>query len=487
MREAWWRRAFGVGAFALVAACSDRTPAGDATGQDTSPTIGATSSHDWTRFGWNAARTNAATDSTGIDSANVATLVRQQVALDGTVDASPIYLHGIQVNGAAHDVFVVTTTYGKTLAIDARTGSILWRFTPPGYSDFAGSFQITTATPVADPSRLFVYAAAPDGNIRKLSVADGSVVWATPITQLPTREKIASALNYDRGHVIGTTGGYIGDAPPYQGHVAVIDGASGQVVGIWNAHCSDRNAIIAPTSCSQSGSAIWGRAGAVVDGATGDLFVATGNGQWDGATQWGDAVVELDPTASRVVGNFTPTNTADLNSADIDVGSTSPVLLAAGLIAQSGKDGRIRVLDLAAIRVAGAHQGGERQNIGGPSGSAVFTAPAVWQAGGTTWLFGADGGGTAAWTLSGSQLQPSWSNRTPGTSPVVAGGLLFVFHPAGGGLVVYNPESGHEIARLDAGRGHWNSPIVVDGMIALPEGNANDHATTGTLNIYHMP
>ena len=35
--------------------------------------------------------------------------------------------------------------------------------------------------------------------------------------------------------------------------------------------------------------------------------------------------------------------------------------------------------------------------------------------------------------------------------------------------------------------GHWNSPIVVDGKITLPEGNANRHATTGVLDIWSLP
>src|SRR5215470_12280587 len=156
------------------------TEAPGATHDSTQPPSGqppsAASTHDWTRFGWDAARSNASTDPTGIDSGNVATMQRQQVLIDGTVDASPIYLHGVQVNGAAHDVFVVTTTYGKTLAIDAADGSILWRFTPPDYDSFAGSYRITTSTPVADPDRQFIYAAAPDGFIRKLAVNDGRVV-----------------------------------------------------------------------------------------------------------------------------------------------------------------------------------------------------------------------------------------------------------------------------------------------------------------------
>ena len=35
---------------------------------------------------------------TGITAANVAKLTRRQVSLDGTVDSSPIYLHGVSVH-----------------------------------------------------------------------------------------------------------------------------------------------------------------------------------------------------------------------------------------------------------------------------------------------------------------------------------------------------------------------------------------------------
>src|ERR1700716_1067294 len=182
----------------------------------------ASAGHDWTRFGRNPARGRAATFATGVTAANVKSLTRQQVQLDGTADSSPIYLHAVQVGGATHDVFFVTTTYGKTLAIDAATGKVLWQFTPPGYSSWAGSAQITTATPVADPSRQWIYAGSSGGTVYKLAVADGHSAWGVSITKLPSREKIAAALNFASGHVIATTGGYIGDAPPYKGHVAII-------------------------------------------------------------------------------------------------------------------------------------------------------------------------------------------------------------------------------------------------------------------------
>jgi outer membrane protein assembly factor BamB len=421
-------------------------------------------------------------DETGITAANVAALRRQQVTLDGTVDASPIYLHGVRVNGGTHDVFFVTTTYGKTLAIDADSGSILWRFTPSGYESWAGSRRITTATPVADPSREFIYAASPDGHVQKLAVADGRVVWSTAITTLPEREKIASPLNYDRGGVIATTGGYIGDAPPYQGHVAILDPASGRLVHVWNSLCSDRLQLIDPHSCAESGNAIWGRAGAVIDSTTGDIFVATGNGKWDGRTNWGDAAIAIDSSATKIIDNYTPANTEELSARDADLGSTSPVLLGGGYVAQGGKDGRIRLLSVRRMAGARAHKGGELSTVSTPSGTDLFTAPAVYRRKTSTWLFAGDNGGTAAYRLKNGHLAVAWRTGTGGTSPVVAGGLVWVYDP-GGGLNVYTL-GGRHVATLACGGGHWNSPIVVDGRVALPEGNSNDHATSGVLDIW---
>ena len=415
-------------------------------------------------------------------------LRRQVVQLDGTVDASPIYLHAAQIGGSAHDVFFVTTTYGKTEAIDASSGTVLWRFTPAGYSSWAGSYRITNATPVADPSRRFVYSTSPDGRIHKLAVDDGREVWSTAITLLPEREKIAAPLNFWKGRVIATTGGYVGDAPPYQGHVAILDAASGKLLRVWNSLCSDRTGLIDPKSCAASDSAIWSRTGATIDPATGDLLVATGNAPWDGRVNWGDSALKLSPNGT-LLQNWTPVNEAELNTTDADLGSTSPALLGSGYLAQGGKDGKIRLLRLARMNGtahAGPRKGGELQTVSTPSGGALLTAIAVWRSHGRTWIFAADFGGTAAWVLRGGRLHQVWRNGTAGTSPVVAGGLLYVYDP-GGSLRVYAPGSGRQLASLVAGAGHWNSPIVVAGRIALPEGNANDHRTSGLLDIWRLP
>jgi len=441
--------------------------------------------HDWTQFGWDVARSSASSESTGIDSATVSSLHRQQVPIDGIVDASVIYLHGVSVQGATHDVFFMTTSYGKTLAVDADSGSILWEFTPQGYADWAGSRQVTTSTPAADPDRQSIYAASPDGHVQKLAISDGHALWSTAITRLPRREKIASPLTFFRGKVIAVTGGYIGDAPPYQGHVAILDAGTGKLEHVWNSLCSNQRELLDPQSCRSTRSAIWGRAGAVVDTTTGHIFIATGNGPWNGSTDWSDATLELNADATQLLGNFTPTNTEELAQSDRDVGSTSPILLGEGLVAQGGKDGTIRLLDWQAMRGDAPHRGGEKQIVSTPSGGRMYTAGAVLHSGSVTELFVSDDNATQAWSLKEGRLVSLWKNAKGGTSPVIAGGLLYVYDPDGG-LRVYVPQTGAQIAELPTGKGHWNSPIVADGRIALPEGDSNDHDEKGLLDIWRL-
>ena len=213
--------------------------------------------------------------------------------------------------------------------------------------------------------------------------------------------------------------------------------------------------------------------------------MATGNGPWDGRRNWGDAVLRLSADASRLLGNYTPANTAELNASDEDLGSTSPVLLSARYLAQAGKDGRIRVLRVARMRGTAPHKGREVQVVVAPSGGDVFTAPAVWRRSSATWMFVADNGSADAWRFRRGRLTGAWSGRAPGTSPLVAGGLLWVYNP-NGGLNVYIPGTGRRVAQLSAGSGHWNSPIVVDGRVALPEGDANHHTTSGVLDIWRL-
>ena len=423
--------------------------------------LAAPAAADWPAFGYDAARHNVGPASTGITAANVGQLHRRTIDLDGTVDSSPISVGG---------TIYVTTTYGRTEAIDPATGRVRWRYTPPTYASYAGSYRITNMSPIADPDHSAVYAGAPDGRIVKLAIRTGKVLWSTSITRDPTHEKLTSSLNFSRGNVIATTGGYIGDAPPYQGHVVTLNPANGRIVHVWNSLCADRHIIIQPSTCRSSDSAIWARSGAVVVPGSANLLVATGNGPYDGKTDFGDSVIELSPDAARVIGHWTPPNQAELNASDTDLGSSAPALLANGSFVQGGKDGLLRLISpgLKTLQIEKT-----------PGATDLFSAPAVWR---ETHVFVATSHGTDAWVLRGGRLHKVWSNGSDGTSPVVAGGLLYV--QGNDAIYVYDPLSGHQIANLPCGPVHWQSPIVDGGRVIAAEGNANDHRTSGVLDVY---
>lgn len=449
---------------------------------------------DWSEFGLDPQRSNATGASPGIDAASLGRLRLRTVALPGTVDSSPLLLHDARVDGSSRPTIFITTTYGKTVAIDARSGRILWTYTPPEYARYAGSAQISTATPLLGPSGSYLYAASPEGVIHKLRVQDGSEVrsgsWPVSVTRDPSHEKIASALNATGPYLIVTTGGYYGDIPPYQGHVVLIERASGRIRAVFNTLCAGRRQLITPTSCRASDSAIWSRAGAVVEEGAKRILVLTGNGPWNGRSNFGDSALELSLPALSLRQAFTPVDQAALDSGDLDLGSGGPALLGDREALIGGKDGKLRVVSLAALdgHPPGAPErlGGEVQQLPTPGGGQLLTQPCVWHHGSRTSVFVADASGTAAYALRSGRLHKLWENATPGSSPIFAGGLLYVYDPLHGAINVYSAAAPRPLRTLASEPGHWNSPIVADGFLVEPTGNANDHLLRGRLEIYSL-
>jgi outer membrane protein assembly factor BamB len=441
---------------------------------------------DWTTFDFDPQRSGVGPASTGITAANASRLTRRTVRIDGVADSSAIQLHAIRLHGRKRDVVVLTTTYGRTIALDPNTGAKLWEFAPSDIGSYQGSSQITTASPVADPDRRYVYAASPDGFIHKLSITTGRQAWAGRITFDPRREKIEGGLNISGGYVVAATGGYYGDAPTYEGHVALLERSSGHVAHVFNADCSNiRGLIDPPSSCRADttfgGSAIWGREGAVLEPGTRRIVIATGNGPFNGSTNWGDSVLVLSADATKILHTWTPRNQAQLNSGDVDLGSTEPALLPGGLSLQGGKQGLLSLLDLGRQGVGGT--GGELQTMPSPNGAEVLTTPAVFGED----VFVADDSGTTGYAVAGGRIHGIWEDGSAGTSPVVAGGLLYVYDERAGMLRVLRPGTGATVATLPAASGHWSSPIIVGGRVILPVGGStSDNALSGVVYIYHL-
>ena len=68
-----------------------------------------------------------------------------------------------------------------------------------------------------------------------------------------------------------------------------------------------------------------GAAGPAAD-ANGNIFVVSGNGTWDGVTNFGQSVVKLDPTL-HVLDYFAPFNANQLNIGDHDLGAGGALLV----------------------------------------------------------------------------------------------------------------------------------------------------------------
>lgn len=461
-----------------------------------------TAAQDWPAFGYDPQRSDDGPGFTGITVRTVGRLRTRTVTLDGIADSSAIAVDHVMIGGRAHDLVIVTTSYGNTIAIDPRTGRRLWEFRPRSVNRRPGNPQVTTASPVLDPGRRAVYAAAPNGCIYRLSLTTGRVQWYRAITFDPGHEKLAASLAIDGPSVIAVTGGYYGDAPPYDAHVVTLQRANGRIAGVFNTECSNRPHLIRATACpgtaSRGGDAIWGRAGAVVEPGSGRLLVATGNGPFGGRTSWGDSVLELTPSASRLLHSWTPVDQAQLDHSDTDVGSVSPAILPAWhgrrLFVQGGKDGRLHLLDLARLDGtaggAGPRLGGELSQTSTPGGGELLTAPAVSSRGGQVELFVATDSGTAAYRLvdpAHPRLAAVWRRATPATSPVLAGGLLYAYDEVHGALDVRRPGSGALVRSFRVPPGHWNSPIVSGGRVILPTGSYHDSAATSALEILHLP
>ena len=395
-----------------------------------------------------------------------------QTNLGDTADSGPI------IKGS---MLYVTVHNGTTYGIATSNGAKIWSFTTSGPN-------ITTSQPAYDVAGNSVYAGGVDGRVHQLDpitgierTASGFPVLVTLATQT---EKDASPLNVSSGYVYAQTSGYNGDGNPYVGHVVAMSTANGQA-HVFNTLCSSTTGLIMPSTCSQNRSGMWSRAGVVVDpdpSMNGEIYVATGNGVSAPSNgNYGDSVLGLPRDASSLVGSYAPTNAAQLDANDLDLGSSSPAILPRQplssiplLAVSAGKDGMLRLLD--------------RANLGSTAlqtialGQGLYSAPAVYASpGGSTYVYVGISSGINAYTVSTAngipQLVAVWTaslplGGSPGTSPVVRDGVVYV--AASNELVALGATTGTTLAtNTSLGGVHWESPSIANGVVYCTDENHN--------------
>ncbi len=426
---------------------------------------------DWPLDEHDAARSGVSDETAGTPGPLTLTKL-WETNLGDVADTSPVEWNGM---------LFVTVHAGKSYGIAAASGKVMWTFTTTGNG-------ITTSEPAYDTTANELYAGGVDGKIHRLSpttgVEDTTHGFPVTITLATATEKDASPLNVANGYVYAQTSGYNGDAPPYVGHVVAISTSTG-ALHVFNTLCASQTTLINPSTCNQSDSGLWSRAGPVVDpdpAMGGAVFAATGNGLYDPATgDYGDSILDLAPDMSVLQGYYAPSDALQLQQGDLDLGSTSPAPIPRQvtsstplMVVQGGKDQILRLVNRASLTGSTP-----LQTI--TLDAKVYSAPAVYQIpGGPLYVYVGLPDGMYAYTLTtlggSSQLTQVWKTTSltlgsEGTSAAVRAGVVYV--AASNELVALNATTGAVLGSAAIGAVHWESPMIARGVVYVTDESHN--------------
>ncbi|MGD0435107.1 MAG: hypothetical protein ABSB86_01480 [Bryobacteraceae bacterium] len=390
--------------------------------------------------------------------------------VDGEIYAQPLYVSGVAIAGHLHNVIYAATMHDSVYAFDAdaiASGAPLWKVNlgtsipasaiqaPPWldgghFTDVDVEVGILS-TPVIDLGQQAIYLVSetvengnPTFTLHALSLADGHEIANGPsviagsvsgtgdggqtvqfnATQQLQRPGVA-LLNRELYVAFGSHG----DAPPWHGWLFAYDASNLQ----------NQLAILC-TSPNGTGSSIWqsGRAPAIDDGggvkvtrAEGSapliqdgasLYVATGNGDYDGMTNFGESMLRLSPIHLDVMDWFTPDNFVDLTDGDRDLGSSGIILVpGTNLLVTAGKSGNVYLTPRSDMGHTTPANSATSQSFNVTSTGIWDTA--LWnnQSGPTLYVASAYGGPLEAFRITNGVFSTQVQSQTPSFPTYFAG------------------------------------------------------------------
>ena len=283
--------------------------------------------------------------------------------VDGQIYAQPLYAGGLQIpgQGTKNAVFVATMN-NSVYAIDADNPNAtapLWQVNLgaavssgaiPNLDDVNPQVGILS-TPVIDTRALVIYAVAetwennaPVFRLHGLSLLNGQEMVNGPvvigasvsgagngtISFDPVWHLQRPGLAFANGTVYICFGSH-GDAGNYHGWVMAYNGSNLQ-----------QQTAVFNTTPNGNGGGIWQSGHAPVIDKDGNVYVVSGNGDFDGVANFSGAVLKLSGSDLSVLDWYTPAQWQYLDANDLDVGSTGAVLAAGGsLVLVGDKGGRL--------------------------------------------------------------------------------------------------------------------------------------------------
>jgi len=295
-------------------------------------------------------------------------------SVDGQIYAQPLYVANLLIGTSYQNVVYTATEHDSVYAFnaDGKTTSPIWKrnflgtniTTLPKASNGLISPEIgITGTPVIDPSSktLYVVATTVESGLVKhklhaLSLTTGAEKYGGPVTIsgsyggvtfAPSRHLQRPALLLVNADVIICFGSH-GDALPYQGWMFAYSANGGTL---------HRTGVLSTAPSSNGAAAIWNSGGGPAADTNSNIFVVTGNGDFNLNTAGlsaGNSFLKLTLSNGvfHILDFYTPSNQAALNAGDLDLGSGGPMIAPTqsgatipSLILCGGKDGIIYVVN----------------------------------------------------------------------------------------------------------------------------------------------
>ncbi|MFP5226218.1 MAG: Ig-like domain-containing protein, partial [Acidobacteriota bacterium] len=323
------------------------------------------------------------------------------ISVDGYVYASPLIVSNLSINGALHNVLYVATEYDSVYAFDADTGAQLWQVSllQSGETPLSGAaikpWLGITSTPVIDRSTGTLYvvsaqtSAAAGGTFRlhALDITNGGEKLAGPVTlNVSVPATNSDSVNgvqtlttscIQRAALLEANGNiYIGFGSCHSGWLVAYNALSLKLAGVFNA--STRLDGEGPYA---SAGGVWMGGGGPVADSSGNVYITTGNGPWNGTDAWGDSILKFPPKPVAGANGtmqpsdyFTPSiyQYMDCNDADLAAGGLMMIPGTTSLIA-GGKTGTMFLVDSNSLGHESANDSGAIQEqvwgAGLPSGN----------------------------------------------------------------------------------------------------------------------
>ena len=293
-------------------------------------------------------------------------------------------------------------------------------------------------------------------NLSNGSAVPGYPVDVEPTGDVPADQLQRPALALDNGQIIIGYGGNDGDSGTYHGWLVAAPEAGGSL-----------RTYEINSSATQGGGAIWAAGNGPTVDSSGNIWVATGNSPAGSSFGNQESVLKFDSSLD-LLDHTAPSNWQYLDTYDLDLGSSAPVLLPDGLVFQIGKQGVGYLLSAAGLGGTGASPAFQHQVCGESRGGAVYY-------GGVIYVTCSDGLRALALNAGAPSFSAvgTWqTNPAINGPPIVAGGLVWATDWNSGALYGLDPQTGQAVVKQTTpAMEHFTTPAASDGKLFLATGH----------------